>query len=48
MEKQQKKTITLNSSTYDKIKSYCIKNGLKIGWLTEQILLNYISKENEK
>ena len=42
-----KKTITINSETYDIIKSYCQKNGLKITWFTEKTLLNYIT-ENEK
>lgn len=45
--KDIKKTIGLTIETYDKIKSYCKKNGLKITWLTETVLLNYIN-ENEK
>jgi len=47
MKKYTKKTIGLTIETYDKIKSYCKKNGLKITWLTEAVLLNYINK-NEK
>jgi hypothetical protein len=45
--KDMKKTIGITIETYDKIRSYCKKNGLKITWLTETILLNYIN-ENEK
>jgi hypothetical protein len=42
MKKDTKKTIGLTIETYDKIKSYCLENGLKIGWLTERVLLDYI------
>ena len=42
-----KKTIKISPEAYDKIRSYCKKNGLKITWLTETVLLNYIN-ENEK
>ena len=45
MKKDTKKTIGLTIETYDKIKSYCKKNGLKITWLTETVLLNYINEE---
>jgi len=42
-----KKTITLSNESYQQIKEFCQKNGLKITWLTETVLLNYIN-ENEK
>jgi hypothetical protein len=45
--KKLKKTITISHEIYDKIKSYCKKNGLKITWLTETVLLNYVN-ENGK
>ena len=48
MKKNLKKTIGLNEDAYSQIKNYCQKKGLKITWFVEQILLNYINKENEK
>lgn len=46
--KNSKKTIGLTTETYDEIKSYCVKKGLKITWFAETVLLNYINKENGK
>jgi hypothetical protein len=43
-----KKTITINEEPFNLIKNYCEKNGLKISWLVEKILIQYIDKENEK
>jgi hypothetical protein len=45
-----KRTITLNNESYQQIKEYCQKNGLKISWLTEKVLLDYINikEKNEK
>jgi hypothetical protein len=46
-EQNIKRTITLADNTYQQIKKYCSENGLKIGWLTEKILLDFISKNNK-
>jgi hypothetical protein len=44
-----KKTVTLNEDFYLKLKQYCQEKGLKISWLVENVLLNYIKNEkNEK
>jgi hypothetical protein len=48
--KKKKKIIGLNEEPFNQIKTYCSKNGLKIGWFTETTLLHYINNEktNEK
>lgn len=50
MEKKKdiKKTIGLPDKSYQLIKEYCEKNGLKIGWFSEKVLLDYIKEKNEK
>ena len=41
------KTINLPEPIFNQLKQYCEKNGLKIGWLTEKIISEYI-KQNDK
>lgn len=42
-----KKTITIEQDKFNIIKKYCEDNGLKISWLTEKILLDYINQQNK-
>ena len=46
MEKGIKRTITISDVSYQFIKEYCNKNNLKIGGVSEKILISYI-QENE-
>jgi len=39
------KNIKIEKETYEKVKKYCNKNGLKIYYWVTQILLNEINKE---
>lgn len=44
-EKNTKKTIGISSPSYIIIQNYCKENGLKISWLTEKVLLDYIKQQ---
>jgi hypothetical protein len=48
MEKEIKRTITLNDTSYQIIKEFCDKNNYKIGGFAETTLLNYIKNQNGK
>jgi hypothetical protein len=41
------KTITITENTFNQIKTYCSKNGLKIGWFTETTLVHYINNQEK-
>ena len=40
-----KKTITISSDIWSKIKDHCDKNGLKIGKFIESITVKYLNNE---
>jgi hypothetical protein len=42
-----KKTIGISIPSYIIIQNYCKENGLKISWLTEKVLLNYIEQQKK-
>jgi predicted DNA-binding ribbon-helix-helix protein len=44
---KDKTSITVSNDFYAKLKEFCNKKGLKIGWLVETTLLNYIKKQEE-
>ena len=39
-----RKTISVTEDAYKSLKDYCDKNGLKIRWLLEKIIMEYIKK----
>lgn len=44
--KSKRKVINVNEETYTKLKSYCAKNGLKIVWVIEKLINEYLKREN--
>ncbi len=47
MEKKDKKhnvIVRLTKETHTKIKNYCLKNGLKIKWYVEKLIIDDLSK----
>jgi hypothetical protein len=43
--KGKNKSIIVSSLTHDKLKKYCVKNGLKITPLVEKIIIDYLHKQ---
>lgn len=39
-----RKTVSITKNVYKSLKEYCDKNGLKIRWLLEKIITEYIKK----
>lgn len=46
--KSKRKVINVNEETYIKLKSYCAKNGLKIVWVIEKLINEYVEKKLPK
>lgn len=46
--KSKRKVINVNEETYNKLKSYCEKNGLKIVWVIEKLINEYVEKKLPK
>lgn len=46
--KSKRKVINVNEETYYKLKSYCEKNGLKIVWVIEKLINEYVEKKLPK
>lgn len=46
--KSKRKVINVNEETYTKLKSYCEKNGLKIVWVIEKLINEYVEKKLPK
>lgn len=44
--KAKRKVINVNEETYNKLKIYCEKNGLKIVWVIDKLINKYIKNEN--
>jgi hypothetical protein len=40
-----RKTVSVTKDVYKSLKEYCDKNGLKIRWLLEKIITEYIKDE---
>ena len=40
---EDRKTVNINEEVYELLKDYCDKNGLKIRWLLEKIIREYIN-----
>ena len=36
--KSKRKVINVSEETYNKLKAYCNKNGLKINWIVEKLI----------
>lgn len=45
--KEIKRTITFDDSSYQVIKEYCDKNNLKIGGFSKKVLLDYIKQQKK-
>ena len=43
-----RKTVSVTGDVYKSLKEYCDKNGLKIRWLLEKIIIEYINENNKK
>ncbi len=41
-----RKTVSVTEDVYKSLKEYCDKNGLKVRWLLEKIITEYIKNEN--
>jgi predicted DNA-binding protein len=44
---EQRKTVNLDAETYNHLKDYCDKNGLKIRWLLKKIIEEYINEPKD-
>ena len=44
----ERKTVSVTRDVYKSLKEYCDKNGLKIRWLLEKIITEYINENNKK
>ena len=42
--KSKRKTINLNGEVYNKLCIYCKKKGLKIVWVVEKLINEYVNK----
>jgi len=42
--KSKRKVINVNEETYNKLKNHCIKNGLKIVWVIDKLINEYLNK----
>lgn len=41
---KKRKTVNITDNVYKSLKEYCDKNGLKIRWLLEKIIIEYINE----
>lgn len=41
---EQRKTVNIDNETYNMLKKYCDANGLKIRWLLDKIIKEYINE----
>ena len=46
--KPKRKVVNVNGDTYNKLKSYCKKNGLKIVWVIEKLINEYVDPKLPK
>jgi hypothetical protein len=43
-----RKTVSVTGDVYKSLKEHCDKNGLKIRWVLEKIITEYINENNKK
>ena len=41
---KNRKTVNVNADVYKQLKNYCDKHGLKIRWLLEKVIKDYINE----
>lgn len=46
--KTKRKVINVNEETYNKLKIYCMKNGLKIVWVIDKLINEYVETKLSK
>lgn len=46
--KEELKSIRINKDVHKKLKIFCSENDLKIGFLLENLIIEYIEKMNQK
>jgi hypothetical protein len=46
--KDEKRPIHVDGITRDRFKDYCKKNGLKMGFVLNKILISYLNQQDEK
>ena len=44
---EDRKTVNINEEVYELLKDYCDKNGLKIRWLLEKIIREYVNEHSD-
>ena len=43
----KKKVVNIDENVYNTLKTYCVEKGIKIKWLVEKLINDYIKENNE-